>query len=160
MAWNQLCRVIAALSGMVLLIGALFALLGVPLVLPFAGIEAVGLVVALYLSALHGAVRQVIRIGDREVRIETGRSAPALTESFRRPWVQVVLERVHDGWYPSRLLLRCHGRQVEVGGFLEEQERRRLAQLLRRVLNANVVETRIHSKTTSADRCRGLEHEA
>lgn len=37
------------------------------------------------------------------------------------------LQRHATGWYPSRLTIRSHGREVEVGRCLNEEERERLA---------------------------------
>jgi uncharacterized membrane protein len=61
--------------------------------------------------------------------------APA-TERFQTYWVQIRLQpgRWH-GW-PSRLLLRSHGREVEIGAFLNEAEREELALRLSEMLAA------------------------
>jgi uncharacterized membrane protein len=37
-------------------------------------------------------------------------------------------------WYPSRLVLRSHGKVVEFGGFLNEPERWQLAGQLQRAI--------------------------
>jgi len=141
-------------------IGVTCALVGLPLVLPFAGLEVIVLGVALYLSAVRGSVREVIRITEAAVVYEAGRATPVVTCTFPRHWARVVLEKPPGDWYPGRLLLRSHGRQVEVGGFLEEQERRHLGLKLRNALQTDAVVVQVYSKSISADRCRGLEHEA
>jgi uncharacterized membrane protein len=58
------------------------------------------------------------------------------TERFQPYWVQIRLQpgRWH-GW-PSRLLLRSHGREVEIGAFLNEAEREELALRLSEMLAA------------------------
>jgi hypothetical protein len=48
-----------------------------------------------------------------------------------RYWTQVRLRQDPRGWYPSKLFLGCHGRQVEVGSRLVESERVQLATDLR-----------------------------
>lgn len=158
--WRTLLRIFGAMAAFVMLVALVCALAGLPLVLPFAGLEVLVLGAGLYLSAVRGTTREVVSIGDGEISYQAGRHGPVCSDSFRRPWVHVVLERSGDGWYPSRLLLRSHGRQVEVGRFLDEQERLDLAQRLRGALNGEVFETHIHSISISADKCRGLEHEA
>jgi uncharacterized membrane protein len=55
-----------------------------------------------------------------------------MTRTFQRHWARVVLKQSRGDWYPSRLLLHSHGRQVEVGRFLEEQERLHLGLRLQR----------------------------
>jgi hypothetical protein len=39
----------------------------------------------------------------------------------------VYIERAPIAWYPSRLLVACHGERVEIGRFLNEKERQSLA---------------------------------
>lgn len=159
--WSSLLRVFAAMAAFVLLVGIVCAMAGLPLVLPFAGIEIVVLGAGFYLSARRGTRREVIRVLDGEIVFESGHTRPEHRESFRRPWTRVILEQDRDNWYPGRLLLRSAGRQVEIGRFLGEQERSGLARRLRRALDAEVVERRINSNSSiGAERCRGLEHEA
>ncbi|MBI1731737.1 MAG: DUF2244 domain-containing protein [Gammaproteobacteria bacterium] len=160
MPWNTLLRIFAGMALFTLMIGIGCAALGLPLVLPFSGLEVLALAAGLYLSAVRGSVREIVRIDNVAVVYEAGIRAPERRERFHRQWAQVALEQVRNGWYPSRLLLRCHGRQVEVGGFLVEQERLRLARMLRAALRRPVVEPAICSKSNSAEQCRGLQHGA
>lgn len=159
--WRRLLRVFAAMAMFVLLVGVVCAGAGLPLVLPFAGIEIIVLGAGLYASARRGTTREVLTVGADEIVIEAGRTFPERRVSLRRPWTRIVLARDESGWYPSRLLLRTGARQVEVGRFLEEQERLGLARLLRSALHGAVIETRINSNSSiGAESCRGLEHEA
>jgi len=160
LAWSTLFGVFAAMAVFILGIGISCALAGLPLVLPFSGLEVIVLGVALHLSAVRGSVREVVRIQDATVVYEAGRAGPVMTRTFQRHWTRVVLEQPCANWYPSRLLLRSHGRQVEVGRFLEEQERLHLGLRLQSALQRDGVEMRSYSKSINADRCRGPEHEA
>ncbi len=69
--------------------------------------------------------------------LEVTRMGPAKTaQRFHPYWLQMRLQpgRWH-GW-PSRLLLRSHGREVEIGAFLNEAERAEVAQRLSVLLAA------------------------
>ncbi len=69
--------------------------------------------------------------------LEVTRMGPApSTQRFHPYWVQMHLQpgRWH-GW-PSRLLLRSHGREVEIGAFLNEAEREEMALRLAELLAA------------------------
>jgi len=69
------------------------------------------------------------------VLLEVSRTGPAEpVQRFHPYWVQLRLQpgRWH-GW-PSRLLLRSHGREVEIGAFLNEAEREQLARRLSALL--------------------------
>ena len=46
------------------------------------------------------------------------------------------LERTRNSWYPARLVIRSHGREVELGRFLNEEEREQLAMELLTVIAA------------------------
>lgn len=110
------------------------ALLGLWLVLPFAGLEMLALGIGLYVVACRCYECEVISINGDSIRIERGRDYPREQWTLGRMWARVVLERCPREWYPSRLLIRSHGRSVEVGRFLDEEERQRLADELTRSL--------------------------
>ncbi|MEE4375926.1 MAG: DUF2244 domain-containing protein [Candidatus Competibacteraceae bacterium] len=105
-------------------------MLGFWLILPFAGLEMLALGLGLYVVACRCYEREVILIGAEDIRIERGRGYPRQHFTVGRVWARVVLERCPRDWYPSKLLIRSHGRAVEVGRFLHEEERRQLATAL------------------------------
>ena len=55
-------------------------------------------------------------------------------ERFHTYWVQLRLRPGRFYGWPSRLLLRSHGREVEIGAFLNEAEREQLARRLSTLL--------------------------
>lgn len=134
MSWQGQVLAFIFIGSVTLGVGVVCLLVGLPLVLPFSGLEVSALAAALYLSTRRGNIREVLTIDERAIAVESGRRVPEQREEFQRYWARVVLERSRNSWYPSRLLLRSHGRQVEVGRFLNEQERQGLALELRRVL--------------------------
>lgn len=104
-----------------------FAWLGLWMVFPFAGLEMLALGTGLYVVACRCHQCEVIFIAGDFIRIEKGRYYPRQRWMLARVWAQVVLERCPAAWYPSRLSIRSHGRVVEIGRFLTESERLRLA---------------------------------
>ena len=109
-------------------------LLGFWLVLPFAGLEMLVLGGSLYIVACRCYECEVISINGDSICIERGRHYPRQQWMLGRVWARVILERCPKAWYPSRLLIRSQGRSVEVGRFLQEEERERLAAELTRSL--------------------------
>jgi uncharacterized membrane protein len=158
MSWQHLLAAYMGISAVVLAIGLLSLSAGLPLVLPFSGLEIVLLGGAFWMTSWRGGVRQVITISDDRVLVEAGRREPETREEFQRQWAGVVLEQSPNGWYPSHLYLRSHGRRVEIAGFLNEQERRGLAVELRKALRREPM--RAGRPITSAGTSRGLEHVA
>ena len=116
-------------------VGAYFASLGAWLVLPFAGLELIVLVAGFYLSALSGHSREVIEVNGPDLRVLRGRSRLVEVARFPAHWTRVLLRRDPRGWYPSRLLLACHGKGLEIGCKLVEAEREDLASNLEDLLS-------------------------
>lgn len=114
-----------------------FAMQGFWPVLPFAGLELLALGVALYVCTMDGHRSDVVSVDTHTVTVEKGRRAPSKTWEFNRAWTQVKLFRPRIVWYPSRLVLRSGGEEVEVGDFLTEDERLRLAKQLREAIRSN-----------------------
>ena len=122
--------VLAGIAAVGLIIGTAFFSVGLPFILPFAGLEVLGVAAAFYYCQRHAQAREVVSIDERQVTVERGRTRPTAAHAFQRAWVRVVLDRSRDGWYPSRLKLCSHGRELEIGGFLNEDERLELAHRL------------------------------
>lgn len=136
LTWRQALAVYCAISAVALGVGTGFLLVGLPLVLPYSGLEVIGLGAALHISLRRTRREQCIEIcGDLVlVAKRAAGGADAGTYEFQRAWARVVLERDRNGWYPSRLKLRSHGREVEIGEFLAEDERLALRARLAAVL--------------------------
>ena len=135
MSWKELSLVYCGIAAVTLGIGGYFWVQGLTLVLPFSGLELLALGAALYITAWRGGAREVITITDDSVCVETGRAVPAQRHDFQRYWTKVVLQRPWVAWYPSKLLLCSHGREIEVGRFLNEEERRGLAVILKSAIH-------------------------
>lgn len=106
------------------------------LVAPFSGVEWLLLAYCLHLSFRSNALREVITITDATVKVEKGRDRPEQTYSFQRAWVMLCWKRSPIRGRPSRLSLRLHGKEVEIGRFLVESERQALAQELKTLLGS------------------------
>ena len=104
-----------------------FSALGAWVVLPFAGLEivAVGAVLAL-VARQRGDYELVIVDDDRLHIVRRARGRRECVE-LQRYWARVSLARGNYGWYPSRLLIKSHGRAVEVGAWMNEEAREAFA---------------------------------
>ena len=135
MLWQHIMMIYLLISGVTISIAFGFFTQGLTLILPFAGLELLALGVVLYISAWRSNIKEVVNVTEEKIRIEIGRNAPEKTYELDKAWAKVVLERSWNNWYPSRLLLRSHGRQIEIGKFLNEQERQCLGAELKKVIN-------------------------
>lgn len=124
-----------------------FLLLGAWMVLPFTLLE-VGLLawVVVQLTREQQQV-EIISIANGEVHIvQRGRRE---TTEWRFPhyWVKVVLKHTRLRNHPTRLLLRSHGKETEVGHWLTEEERLKLAEELKRAIGAQHQRNTTHTQT-------------
>jgi uncharacterized membrane protein len=109
-----------------LLTAVAFAVRGMWPILPFAGLEVLGLAWALAFSLRQGRVREYIRIDERDIEIRKSDGSRDERYRFARPWARVELRPAPCRTWPSRLVVGAMGRSVEIGAFLTETERRRL----------------------------------
>ena len=110
-------------------IAAAFAYFGAWLILPFAGLEMLVLYLAFRYIERHAADYELIEIDGDRVKVERFEAGCTRSQAFSRYWARVVVSE--DG---SRLALRSHGREFEIGRTLSDAQRLELAQALRRRL--------------------------
>jgi len=113
-----------------------FAAAGYWPVLPFAGLELALLGLCLRTVRKRARAREWISVGERDVIIRRRRDGQLDELRLARPWTRVELRRARVASWPSRLVLACQGRSVEVGACLTESERQGLKRRLAEVLAA------------------------
>lgn len=131
-----------------LLVSGSIALAGFWLVLPFAGLELLAVGYALSLSMKRGRYKEVLRIFNDQLVVEKGVQNVEERVEFPRYWATVRLIPSRVTSYPSRLIVSCMGKSVEIGEFLTESERiglgKRLATLVGPVETLPVVSVATH----------------
>ena len=110
-------------------IAVAFAAFGAWLILPFAGLEMLVLFLAFLYIERHAADYESIAIDGDTVKVEQFEAGRTRSQTFHRYWAQVVLSP--DG---SRLALRSHGRELEIGRYMIDEQRLELARALKRRL--------------------------
>ncbi len=110
-------------------IAAAFAAFGAWLILPFAGLEMLVLYLAFRYLDRHAADYERIAIDGDKVKVEFFEVGCVQSHEFNRYWAQVVVSR--DG---SRLALRSHGRELEFGRYMNDEQRLSVALELKRQL--------------------------
>jgi uncharacterized membrane protein len=103
-------------------------------VLPFSGIEVIALGAAFYVCLARGRYQEVVSIDKDKIVVERGRYRPTQRYEFQRYWVRLIIEPPGNLWYPTQVKLRSHGKDVEVGAFLNEADRQCLAKAISQAL--------------------------
>ncbi len=119
-------------------IAGIFALQGLWLVLPFAGLEIIALTIGLYICCLRNRRQEVITIDERALTVEKGAQQPQEVWKFDRAWVNLELQNAKFQGHPSKLLIRSKGKQIEIGEYLTNKERKSLAISLGKALNTTL----------------------
>ena len=107
-----------------------FAMLGAWLILPFAGLEMLVLYLAFRYVDRHAADYERIAIARDKVEVEFCEAGTHVQHEFNPCWAQVVVSG--DG---SRLALRSHGRELEIGRHLSGEQRLKIARELKQQLH-------------------------
>ncbi len=103
-------------------------------VLAYWALEMLGLSWALCASLNRRFLTQTVLVTDSQVSLVTRSRRGEVKEVFPRHWARVRLLGAQSAQYRSRLTIDSRGRALEVGSFLTEDERRRLAVRLRTVV--------------------------
>jgi uncharacterized membrane protein len=107
-----------------------FAVQGLWPVLVFWALEMALLGVALRSSMRRGRETQTVLITDSRICLVTRSRRGEAKQEFARHWAKVRLRSPRLPRHPSRLMIESSGRAFEIGSFLTEEERCRLAKRL------------------------------
>lgn len=127
LAPRQLLTFYASLCVLSLAIAGLFWLRGATLVVPFAGLELIGVGAALLMYARHAADREIIRLRPGRLVVRRVNGPRVEQVEFAPSWVRVEPESGDR----SLIELSGQGRRVSVGRFVRPESRRQLAEELR-----------------------------
>jgi len=100
-------------------------------VLPFWALEMLALGVGLHASMRRAKYTQTLLITDSQISLVTRSRRGAQKQEFARHWTKVRLRSPQRRHGTSQLTIESHGRAYEVGSFLTEEDRCRLAERLR-----------------------------
>ena len=124
-----------AYLGLMAVIGLGFLGAGAWMVLPFAGVEVVVIFLIFYFVVYrHTNDHELVIIEGETLSVISHNGSSQTHHEFPRYWAKLKLERNEHRWYPSRLMLGCYGRFVEIGSGLREQDRQVLAKKLKNLM--------------------------
>jgi len=132
---TQLAAVFGSLVAVSLVFGAVFAALGLWMVLPFVGLELVALAAAFLCHGRHAADVERIELARDRLTVERVEADRCRRWEFDPRRVRVEVEERGKGWGASvRVRLASRGEQIEIGSHLLDDRRAALARELRTAL--------------------------
>ena len=135
-SWRANLIFLGVLGSVCLVIGTAFFLQGLWLVLPFSVLEVSLVGVALYYCVRRTHRQEVLTFSEDELLIERGRRRPEKRHVFKRLFARIFVRRPRHPWYPIRIAVRSHGREVEVGDFLSPEDKDLLITELKHMISA------------------------
>lgn len=128
MSRKETCRVVAILGFFSLSVAIAFGFAGAWMVFPFAGLELLALAYAFHFIHCHADDYESITISGDRLAIEKQDHKSTSQVVLNRYWAKVVLKETPGGEH--RLWLRSHGKEIEVGRFMNNRQRLALARQL------------------------------
>lgn len=126
--------VFGCLAAVVLAISLGFAMSGAWLILPFAGLELLVMGVAFRYMDQHAGDYECMTMHDDQVVIERRDRGRVSRSEFNRHWARLIISEPR-GMERGRLALRSHGKEVEFGKFLTDEQIATMARRLGKHLN-------------------------
>ena len=132
--WRANLYLLGVLTALSLSIGIGFLIMGAWVILPFSVVELVIVTSCFYYCVRQCRLQQIISFSGDQVVVEHGLSAPTDVTEFSRTWAKfLVMPPEHPSWR-RRVIIRSHGSEKELGGFLNESDREQLVSYLRKTV--------------------------
>ena len=132
--WRANLYFLATLFVVSIAISIGFLVLGYWLILPFAGLEMLALSAAIYYCVRKTHRQEVLRFSRDEVVIETGVNKIEEEHRFQRFFTRVLVEGPRGAQRTQRIALAEREKNIEVGEFLGDEEKKTLVRELRQMI--------------------------
>ena len=109
-----------------------FAMVGMWVIVPFTGIEMILLGSALTYCYIKNSQCEVVKIDENKVSVALIKMRNKKVFNCNRYWAKFVLNKPRLSGYPHKLVLRSAGREMEIGALLTDEERIKLAKMLKK----------------------------
>jgi len=134
LSWRQNFYFVSVLAIVTLSIGVYFSLQGAWLVLPYAGIEVIFLMSVFVYWYRRSHKIEVIKFDRQKLVLEKGVSHPESIRDFERFWLKAELAHHAHKWYITRVILRCRNESLEIGEFLNSDDKKQLIKHIREIM--------------------------
>jgi uncharacterized membrane protein len=122
-SWQFNMMIVASLALIAAIISGYFAIKGLWLVFPFAGLEVGLLFVCLYLRMRANINTEVITFDKHEVLVERGCYHAEKSWRYHRMWAKILVKKSSRHGEPKQVFIRSHGKELELGSFLNKNDK-------------------------------------
>ena len=132
--WRFNMTVVASLALLAILISTFFLLQGLWLIAPFSGLEVLALLGCLYLCVRSNIQTEIIKFSPDKVVIEQGRTFAEKSWEYHRSWAKIFVRKPRHKGHPDQIVIRSHGKELELGSFLNKDDKQTLVNKLRVII--------------------------
>lgn len=133
--WKANTYFVATLMTISLVIAIAFTVQGFWMILPFTVLEMSILTGCLYYCVRRTHTTEVLRLSQEELIFERGIREPTQRFAFERYFARFMVEPARHPWYRKKIELKCRDKALEVGHFLNDEEKDQLVRELRHIIH-------------------------
>ncbi len=133
-SWQFNMRVVFSLALIAFFMSSYFALHGLWLIFPF-GVFEIGFVfTCLYLRMRANIKTEVITFDKSTVLVERGHYHAEKSWKYHRLWTKIFVKKPATRGYPKKIFIRSHGKELELGSFLNKKDKETFIKDLKHVV--------------------------
>ena len=133
-SWQFNMRVVTSLAIIAFFMSSYFALHGLWLIFPFGVLEIGFVFICLYLRMRANITTEVITFDESTMLVERGRYHAEKSWKYYRLWTKIFVKKPAVRGYPKQVFLRSHGKELELGSFLNKKDKEKLIKDLKNVV--------------------------
>ena len=133
LSWSGNLRLLGLLALPLMVIATGFALQGMWMVAPFAGLELLVLTTATYHVSQKLDERELLTVDEDRILYQRGRKKIHENIQYRRAWARLRVSGQGSAWDPLRIFLTGNDKSAEIGQRLSQADRLELLQQLTRL---------------------------
>ncbi|MCK5396205.1 MAG: DUF2244 domain-containing protein [Gammaproteobacteria bacterium] len=115
--------IVSSLAFIAFCISTFYALQGLWLIFPFAGLAVSFLFICLYLRLRANFKIEVITFDETTVTVERGHQHAEQSWEFHRMWAKIFIRKPVTRGRQKQVFIRSHGKELELGSFLNKQDK-------------------------------------
>ena len=135
-SWQFNMVIFGSLTLTLICISGYFASRGLWLIFPFAGLEVVVLFICMYLRVRANHSKEVITFDETTVIVERGYKFAEKSWKYHRLLTKIFVRHPHIRGYPKQIYIRSHGKELELGSFLNKKDKDILIRDLNNIMYA------------------------
>jgi uncharacterized membrane protein len=122
-SWQFNMMIVGSLAFIAFCISTYFAFQGLWLIFPFAGLEVGFLFACLYLRMRANINTEVITFDENTVVVERGCYYAEKSWKYQRMWAKIFVKKPVTRGHPKKIFIRSHGKELELGSFLNKKDK-------------------------------------